>query len=130
MRLLDTDTCVEILRGNETVIARREALPDTLVTGWIQAGELLYGAAKSGSPTESRRRVLDFLATLPVIDLNPLAADLFGTTKARLERAGRRLADADLWIAATALAHDAVLVTGNHRHYDRIPDLELESWTD
>lgn len=35
------------------------------------------------------------------------------------------LADADLQIAATALQHDLELVTGNLRHFERVPDLVL-----
>jgi predicted nucleic acid-binding protein len=45
-----------------------------------------------------------------------------------LEGRGRRLADADLFIAAIALAHGARLVTGNRRHYERIAELEIEDW--
>ena len=32
-----------------------------------------------------------------------------------------KLLDADLFIAAIALSHGATLVTGNHKHYERIP---------
>ena len=48
--------------------------------------------------------------------------------KARLQREGRRLADADLFIGAIAVAQDATVVTGNRRHYDRIPGLKWEDW--
>ncbi len=42
----------------------------------------------------------------------------------------RILDDADLLIAAIALANGCVLVTNNVKHYARVPDLELENWTD
>jgi len=32
LRLLDTDTCIAILRGNATVIERRAAMDDEVVT--------------------------------------------------------------------------------------------------
>jgi tRNA(fMet)-specific endonuclease VapC len=35
------------------------------------------------------------------------------------------LADADLQIAATALIHDLELVTGNVKHFKRVPGLRL-----
>jgi predicted nucleic acid-binding protein len=38
---------------------------------------------------------------------------------------GLRLADADLQIAATALRHNLEVVTGNVRHFERIPNLQL-----
>lgn len=34
----------------------------------------------------------------------------------------------DLLIAATAIAKDYVLVTGNVRHFNRIPELHVENW--
>ncbi|MDQ2810105.1 MAG: type II toxin-antitoxin system VapC family toxin [Chloroflexota bacterium] len=35
------------------------------------------------------------------------------------------IGDADTLIAATALHHDLTLVTGNRRHFSRIPNLTL-----
>jgi predicted nucleic acid-binding protein len=38
---------------------------------------------------------------------------------------GPPLADADLQIAATALLHDLELVTGNVKHFKRVPGLKI-----
>jgi tRNA(fMet)-specific endonuclease VapC len=35
---------------------------------------------------------------------------------------------ADLRIAAVALAQDLILVTGNVRHFQRVPNLRVENW--
>ena len=35
---------------------------------------------------------------------------------------------ADLAIAATALANDLVIVTHDVRHFERVPDLQVENW--
>lgn len=43
-----------------------------------------------------------------------------------LEDAGERLADADLQIAATAIVHGLAVVTGNVRHFERVPGLVVE----
>jgi len=45
-----------------------------------------------------------------------------------LRRSGETLADADLMIAAIALARGAELATGNVRHFRRFPDLPVEDW--
>ncbi len=128
MKVLDTDVCIEILRGNAAIIARRATVRDEVVTTWITAAELCYGAAKSSKSDNNQRLVSEFLATLSVIGLDLQAALRFGQLKTVLERDGRRLADADLFIAAVTRAHDAVLVTGNRRHYQRIPGLPIEDW--
>lgn len=128
MRVLDTDTCIEVLRGNQIVIARRAQLADTVATTWITAAELSYGAAKSRTPEHNQNLVLALLNTLPILDMNLLAAERFGVCKTHLERSGRIIADADLLIASICLAQGAVLVTGNRRHYERIAGLQLEDW--
>lgn len=128
MKLLDTDVCIEILRGNVRVIERRRRTPDEVATTWITACELAYGAAKSRAPEPNRALVMAFLATLPILELDWAAAERFGRLKADLERAGNRVADADLLIAAIALARGAGLITGNRRHYERVPELGIEDW--
>ena len=45
-----------------------------------------------------------------------------------LERAGTRLAEPDLRIAAIALTHDFTVVTGNVRHFGRVSGLRVENW--
>lgn len=128
MKLLDTDTCLAILRGSQAVMQRRAATPDDVVTTWITAAELFYGAAKSKAPAHNRAIVTSFLATLPVLGLDDTAVQIFGDAKALLERQGQRLDDADLFIGAIAVARNATVVTGNQRHYARIPGVTLENW--
>ena len=52
----------------------------------------------------------------------------FGELKAVAESSGKRVDDADVLIAATALRYGAVLVTGNARHFSRFAGLEIEDW--
>lgn len=40
-----------------------------------------------------------------------------------------RIGAQDLKIAAIVLANSAVLVTANIRHFDQVPDLQVEDWT-
>jgi tRNA(fMet)-specific endonuclease VapC len=128
VKLLDTDTCVAILRGNPAVVERRVGAQDEVVTTWITAAELFYGAAKSSAPVQNHTMVVGFLATLPVLGLEGAAVQVFGTTKAFLERKGQRLDDADLFIGAIAVTQNATVVTRNLRHYERIPGLTVENW--
>jgi len=128
VKLLDSDTCIGILRGRVEVLQRRAAETDEIVTSWVSASELFFGAAKSAHPEANSALVVRFLNTLPVLGPDLASARLFGELKARLARSGRLVADADLFIAAISLSRGATLVTGNRKHYDRIPGLALENW--
>ncbi len=128
MKILDTDVVIEILRGNDRVIECRQQTPDEVGITWITVCELAYGAAKSRFPDRNQILIAEFLATVPVIGLDLSSAEHFGQIKARLEREGNILADADLLIAAITLACGASLVTGNQRHYERIHGLRIEDW--
>ena|SRR5579883_3190253 len=100
---------------------------DEQFTSAVVVGELFAGALRSRAPSRHlrniRERVLPLLTVLPY---DVLAAEAYGRVRARLEDAGRPLADADLQIAATALAHGLTVVTGNVKHFERVPGLTLE----
>ena len=128
MKILDSDVCIEILRGNERVIEKRRTVDDDVATTWITASELAFGAAKSRDPERNTTLVTEFLATLDILGLDLPSSLEFGRWKAKLERTGLRVADADLLIAAIALAHGASVVTGNRRHYECVEHLRTEDW--
>jgi predicted nucleic acid-binding protein len=81
LKVLDTDTCIQILRGNPSVLARREAQPDDVATTWIITCELAYGAANSLCPEQNRGLVKAFLATLPVLALSDVSAFCSGARR-------------------------------------------------
>lgn len=128
MKVLDSDTCIGVLRGRKEVLERRATEVDEVTTTWVTASELFYGAAKSAKPDANAALVVRFLNTLPVLAPDLATARLFGQVKARLATAGQIVADADLFIAAVTLSRGATLVTGNRKHYERIPGLVLEDW--
>jgi len=51
----------------------------------------------------------------------------FGEENARLLDGGEVISQFDLTIATTALHHGMVLLSENRKHYQRIPNLKLES---
>lgn len=130
MITLDTDVISELLRPRpaDRLVARLRALPvqDQSTTA-ITLGELAYGAHRAGRP-ELYERALGLLAGTVILPFDHAAATQYGRIRAELEREGRRLADPDLRIAATALARHVTLVTGNVRHFARVPGLEVEDW--
>ena len=129
MKILAPDVRIEILRGNDRGIERRRTVADDVATTWIMASELAYGAGKSRAPERNNHTghgVFSRPCRFWGLDLRSELE--FGRWKAMLERAGMRVADADLTIAAIALAHGASVVTGNRRHCERIQDPRIEDW--
>lgn len=132
MTVFDTDVISFVLRPAPPAgLIRRvaELDPDEQATTAVNAGELVYGAWRSARPEHFLaaldERVWPNLRVLP-FDLE--SAAIYGSLRASLESAGTPLAEPDLRIAAICLRHDATLATGNVRHFERVPDLEVEDW--
>ena len=68
------------------------------------------------------------LPNLPVLAFDTAAARSYGETRAKLERLGTPVGDADMRIAAIALSRGLRVVTGDERHFRRVPGLETENW--
>jgi tRNA(fMet)-specific endonuclease VapC len=128
MILFDTDTCIEVLRGNKRVIKKRSEFPGEVAISFTTVGELFYGAEISAYPVENRVLVEKFLLTFSIIHTDVSILKKFGEIKADLKKEGRLLPDADLLIAATTLEKSEALITGNTHHFDRIPGLRIENW--
>jgi predicted nucleic acid-binding protein len=63
-----------------------------------------------------------------VLPFDEVAARTYGDLRATLKQAGQPLAEPDLRIASIALANELTVVTGNVRHFDRVPGLAVENW--
>lgn len=67
-------------------------------------------------------------ANLRVLPFDAAAAAEYGSLRARLEGLETPIGNADMQIASIALAHDLVVVTGNVRHFERVPSLAVANW--
>ena len=130
MRILDSDHCVALLRGQLDL--HGHAAPDEeLAITAVSVGELAHGAHKSQRAADNLARLDVLLAALAVLPYDEAAARQFGHLKAQLELQGARLSDLDLQIACIALSQAATLVTHNQAHFERLAQLaglSLEDW--
>ncbi len=130
MYLLDTDTIIYILKGQEAAVLNlREHLNDPLNICAVSLMELYYGAYKSRKVESNLAKVRALEKRIEVLPVGEETAGVFGLTKANLERAGTPLDDFDLCVAACALTHNLVLATNNIRHFRRVEGLRLTNWT-
>ena len=128
MKLLDTDTCIGLLKGDDAVVASWRACMEQCALPSMVVGELYYGAFKSTIRDKELERVDRFVDIFPEVKPSKRSMRRFGEIKASLKRKGVRLADADIVIGSIAIEEGLVLVTGNVRHYDRIEGLAIENW--
>jgi tRNA(fMet)-specific endonuclease VapC len=130
--LLDTDTCIHLLRGRETVV-QQAALhsPSDLAVSAITRYELLYGVEKCPPGWKKReankvRLLLEQLRLLPFTAETALhAAEL----RAQLEVRGDSIGPMDVLIAATALEYGLPIVSGNLAEFSRVPHLQTLTWS-
>ncbi len=105
--LLDTNHCFLLIARNSRLVAAAAArAAERVTTSVVVAGELRYGAAVSECNPRERNRRRGF-------DLAKLG-----------------FTDNDLWIAASAIEHEAVLVSddGDYRRIADVSNLKVETW--
>ena len=127
--LFDTDAISEVLKRRPLSAYLRwlKSVPRAnQFTSAVVVGELYKGAFRSEHSSYHLENIeCRVLAAVTVLPYDVAVARTYGELRAELERAGRSLADADLQIAATAVRHGLELVTGNVRHFSRIPGLTV-----
>ena len=131
--LLDTSTFSFLMSRHSRVLSRLNTVapPDRVVICPIVRGEVLYGLERM--PQGSRRRHLEetaanLFAQIPCVEMSAVVGDFYARIKRDAEQRGTPLDENDLWIAATALAIRAVLVTSD-RDFQRVSGLSVEDWT-
>lgn len=131
MYCFDTDILSATIRREPSLplIRRLAQVPPTeQFTTAITMGELLYGAARRDSKrlNEQVRELIH--GALTILPFDDVAADVYGPLRAELESDGQPLAEPDLRIASIALSRELTVVTGNTRHFARVPKLSVENW--
>jgi tRNA(fMet)-specific endonuclease VapC len=104
---------------------------DRVVICPIVRGEIIYGVERlpiGRRRDELDRAVREVLRKLPCEHMDASVGDAFARTKRACELKGTPVAENDLWIAATAIALDATVVTRDSDLW-RIPALRIEDWT-
>lgn len=124
--LLDTDTCIALLKKDQNVIRHlREVGTYNCKISDITLAELFFGAYKSGKQKhfDEVGEIATFFESYAIHCLSK-----YGEIRWELEQKGMKIGDMDLFIAATALEEDLIVVTGNGNHFSRIPGLKVENW--
>lgn len=133
--LLDTDIFADLLRdGSSNVRARANAYlsrEKRFTICSVTVLELVRGMQQMDRPKELQR-FLEALPSVEVLSIGVEEATVAGLIHGDLSRLGRTLGRADATVAAAAIVHGLVLVTGNEAHYQRIQALPrplvIDNW--
>jgi hypothetical protein len=113
--LLDTDAIIDYLAGTHRSAAMIRGLHDagdTLCTCAVVVAELF-----SGLRPADRSRAQRLVDALVFLRISSNASKQAGEWRYSYARKGRTLSTSDVLIAATAVEHQAMILTGNATHF-------------
>ncbi|MBO4385731.1 MAG: type II toxin-antitoxin system VapC family toxin [Treponema sp.] len=128
--MLDTNTVSYLLEKDATVLEKFDSVflqNDLAISNIVQ-----YEIQRGIFYRQSKKLQNDFdifckhIPVIPITNTDLLkAAHIY----ADLRHTGKLIEDSDIFIGASALSNNAVLVTNNEEHLGRIEGLRIENWT-
>ena len=133
--LLDTTICSDLMKDNPIVRDRLDALLDSddYFTIPIVYGEILYGIERLKSGRRKRnlsQKANQLFSEIRCESIPKEGSKPYARLKRKAGQQSKTLADHDLWIAATALALNAILVSSDS-DFERVEGLlglQVENW--
>jgi tRNA(fMet)-specific endonuclease VapC len=131
--LLDTNACSDLMTNHPRVQSRLSALAIAHHVGasvTVQ-GEILFGIERLSPGVKQQRlwaEAHSMFLTITIVPVPVEAAEHYSRIKIARQRAGVPMDENDLWIAATALALGATLVTRD-TDFGNVTGLRVEDWT-
>jgi len=130
-RLLDTNVCIDILRGRKKVVDRLAACrPKDCFISVVTEFELFQGADRAPAQyrEDEQAKVSRFVASLQVIPFDSECARIAARINAGLLNRGTPVSITDVFIAATGLRYQSTTVTNNTKDFLKIEGLTFEEW--
>ena len=123
---LDTSVIIPYIRGNKNIIEFIDNLEGELSSSYICLAELYEGIFRYKNKEDAEKNLLFFFHGLDEITgLNWDVSRNFGFIRTELRQKGLIIEDLDILIAASCQVHQAVLITGNPKHFERIKNLQV-----
>lgn len=130
MRVIDSNIIIRFLRNDPPSIRRKfsSLALERVAIAAISEAELRYGIERSARCEENHEALNDILTRIAVLPFDSVCARAYGRIRAELASRGTPIGPFDALIAATALAHEAIVVTDDVAEYARVPGLRVENW--
>lgn len=124
--VVDSDFLIRVIRGKTDYVNKINSMKKIFFVGTTVYNAFeLYRGAYAYAGNEELEKISRLLNELPVYSLTLSAARRAAAISVKLDRAGETLPPGDIIIAAIAIEENAVLLTDNKKHFERISQLEL-----
>lgn len=130
-RILDTNVCIDVLRGRKKVVDQLAACrPQDCLISVVTEFELFQGADRAPPEhrEDERAKVSRFVTSLQILPFDSACARIAARLNAGLLNQGTPVSITDVFIAATGLRHQWSVVTNNTKDFRRFDGLSLEDW--
>jgi len=127
MVCVDTSFIIAIERQDRGALNKLQEFADSgevMYTTAISVAECYRGAYGSKDRTKSLREVKELLDLFAILNLDHDSGRTWGELAESTK--SYTIGDRDLFIASIALANGQSLLTGNKKHFERIPGLILD----
>lgn len=120
------------LIGQMTAVEATEIFAISIVTieermrGWLAMIAKERQALRQVIGYRELAQLFDFYHEFSILPFDNPVAEKFNQLRAQK----LRIATMDLKIAATAIVHDAILLSANRRDFEKVPGLRVENWLD
>lgn len=126
--IIDTNTCIEYFKHRNGVPERmNQENRDDLCVSEVTIAELLYGAVHSKSVDRHLSEVRELQRDIVVLPISDVIDD-YADIRHALTSQGITVEDFDILIGATARHYGLIAVTDNLKHFNPMPDVEVENW--
>ena len=127
--LIDTSVAIKLEREGPSDGFRPLFDDDQVAISVVTVSELLAGVYRASPERRLARlpKVEEMLAGLKPLPITARIARIHADLATFLERKGANIGRHDEWIAATAMAHGATIVTLNRRDFDQVPAVKVVS---
>ncbi|RBI60731.1 type II toxin-antitoxin system VapC family toxin [halophilic archaeon] len=127
----DTSFIIDILHDDPDALTyldfiEKENRPEKVAS--ITVLELYEAVPQLDVPEERQQKILDVLDTRHAVVADDTVMRKAGKISGELMSRGEEIDREDCLIGATALLNDEPVVTRNSNHFDRIDDLDVETY--
>src|SRR3990172_1818448 len=126
--LLDTSVIINYLQGKDHIVTLLDTIDGELTSSCVCLAELYEGVYRVKNRIAVEEIVINFFKSLSALyPVDERIAKHFGEIRAELKMKGNAIEDIDIFIAATCLAYDLILITNNVKHFSQINNLRIHS---